>query len=196
MVAPSSGSNSLKEYLKRYQNNNEEEKKKKKNKSKTKSAMNGGIVVDEDPVWQKPVEIEEEDYESQDEEMPQVDEDIEVKRMRKLEQIKAQRPFGSIYEDGSGWVSVSDNAKNLTESALAVVVRVVAIYKGKWDLHMLDYIPLEELDNQFPGTESTSKTKPERQEGKFKGKFNKSVVNVSLYHFVQNINKFEWDRRK
>ncbi|KAI3733015.1 hypothetical protein L1987_64230 [Smallanthus sonchifolius] len=60
------------------------------------------------------VQIEEEDDESQDEEKPQVDEDIEVKRMKRLEQIKAKRPFGAISEDGSGWVSVSDNAKNLT----------------------------------------------------------------------------------
>ncbi|MFS7953038.1 hypothetical protein Hanom_Chr07g00613941 [Helianthus anomalus] len=118
MVAPSSGSSSLKEYLKRYQSNDDEEekkkKKKKKNKSKTKPTMNGLVVVDEDPVWQKPVQIEEEDDESQDEEKPQVDEDIEVKRMNRLEQIKARRPFGSISEDGSGWVSVSENAKNST----------------------------------------------------------------------------------
>ncbi|KAL8244549.1 hypothetical protein R6Q59_010807 [Mikania micrantha] len=114
MVAPSSGSSSLKEYLKRYQNPDEEEKKKKKEKSKTKPGMNGVIVFDEDPVWQKSVQLEEEDEESQDEEKPQVDEDIEVKRMKRLEQLKAQRPFGVISEDGSGWVSVSDNAKKLT----------------------------------------------------------------------------------
>ncbi|KAF5758157.1 hypothetical protein HanRHA438_Chr16g0738641 [Helianthus annuus] len=113
MVAPSSGSSSLKEYLKRYQSNDDEEqkKKKKKKKSKTKPTMNGLVVVDEDPVWQKPVQIEEEeDDESQDEEKPQVDEDIEVKRMKRLEQIKARRPFGSISEDGSGWVSVAKNS--------------------------------------------------------------------------------------
>lgn len=67
MVGPSSGSNSLKEYLKRYENNVEDEnkKKKKKKKSKSKPDMNGVLVVDEDPVWQKPVQIEEEDDESQ-----------------------------------------------------------------------------------------------------------------------------------
>ncbi|CAI9290618.1 unnamed protein product [Lactuca saligna] len=114
MVAPSSGSSSLKEYLKRYENNEEEEKKKKKKKKKmkTKPDMNGVLVVDEDPVWQKPVQVEEEDDESQDEEKPQVDEDIEVKRMKRLEQLKSQRPFGAISEDGSGWVPVSDTAKN------------------------------------------------------------------------------------
>lgn len=41
-------------------------------------------------------------------EEPQVDEDIEVKRMRRLEELKARRPYNSISEDGSGWVSLSD----------------------------------------------------------------------------------------
>ncbi|CAH1453128.1 unnamed protein product [Lactuca virosa] len=114
MVAPSLGSSSLKKYLKRYENNEEEEKKKKKKKKKmkTKPDMNGVLVVDEDPVWQKPVRLEEEDDESQDEEKPQVDEYIEVKRMKRLEKIKRRRPFGAISEDGSGWVPVSDTAKN------------------------------------------------------------------------------------
>ncbi|GJY65631.1 transport protein Sec24-like protein [Tanacetum coccineum] len=62
MVAPSSGSNSLKEYLKRYETNaDEEKKKKKKKKTKTKIDMNGVLLVDEDHVWQKPVQVEEED---------------------------------------------------------------------------------------------------------------------------------------
>ena len=67
MVAPSSGSNSLKEYLKRYENPVEDEKKKKKKKKKTKTKpeMNGVLVVDEDPVWQKPVEIAQEDDDSE-----------------------------------------------------------------------------------------------------------------------------------
>ncbi|CAA0841718.1 Unknown protein [Striga hermonthica] len=38
--------------------------------------------------------------------MPQVDEDIEVKRMRRLEQLRSKRPVGVLSEDGSGWVSV------------------------------------------------------------------------------------------
>lgn len=116
MVAPSSGSNSLKEYLKRYENREEEDKKKKKKKKKRNTKpdvnMNGVLVVDEDPVWQKPVQIEEEDDESEDEEKPQVDEDIEVKRMKRLEQLKNRRPFGAISEDGSGWLPVSETARN------------------------------------------------------------------------------------
>ncbi|XP_059656720.1 uncharacterized protein LOC132303473 [Cornus florida] len=111
MVA--SSASSLKEYLKRYENSNEEEKKKKKKKKKVKPDGSGVVVVDEDPVWQKPVKLEEENDDSSDEEKPQVDEDIEVKRMKRLEQLKSRRPFGAISEDGSGWVSVSDNPKDL-----------------------------------------------------------------------------------
>lgn len=47
-----------------------------------------------------------------DDEKPQVDEDIEVRRMKRLEQLRSRRPFGAISEDGSGWVSVSQNSKN------------------------------------------------------------------------------------
>ena len=36
---------------------------------------------------------------------PLVDEDIEVKRMRRLEAIRAARPYNAIVEDGSGWVT-------------------------------------------------------------------------------------------
>lgn len=115
MVAPSSSaSTSLKEYLKKYEsNNNEEEKKKQKKKKKVKPDVKGVVVVDEDPVWQKPVKIEDEEDESADEELPQVHEDIEVKRMKRLEQLRARRPFGSVSEDGSGWVSVSSTSNNV-----------------------------------------------------------------------------------
>lgn len=67
MVGPSSASTSLKEYLKKYEsNNNEEEKKKQKKKKKVKPNVKsvGVVVVDEDPVWQKPVKIEDEEDES------------------------------------------------------------------------------------------------------------------------------------
>ena len=66
MVAPSSTSTSLKEYLKKYESNtNEEGKKKQKKKKKVKpNDVKGVVVVDEDPVWQKPVKIEDEEDES------------------------------------------------------------------------------------------------------------------------------------
>jgi pre-mRNA-splicing factor CWC26 len=55
------GSNSLKDYLKKYVSNPEDDKKnKKKKKRKTQPQPTGLLVVDEDPTWQKPVDLEEE----------------------------------------------------------------------------------------------------------------------------------------
>ena len=51
-----------------------------------------------------------------DEEKPQVDEDIDVKRMKRLEQLRARRPYHAISEDGSGWVSLSSNPENSIDS--------------------------------------------------------------------------------
>ncbi|KAF3431732.1 hypothetical protein FNV43_RR26467 [Rhamnella rubrinervis] len=108
---------SLKEYLKRYESNDEEgKKKKKKKKQKVKPEALGVLVVDEDPVWQKPVILEEEEESDGDEATPQVDEDIEVKRMRRLEQLRARRPYNAISEDGSGWVTLSQEISNLNNS--------------------------------------------------------------------------------
>ncbi|KAL0406726.1 UNVERIFIED_CONTAM: hypothetical protein Slati_3986500 [Sesamum latifolium] len=77
---------------------------------KKRESKPGILVVDEDPVWQKPVK---EEQDSPDEEKPQVDEDIEVKRMRRLEQLGTGRPFGAISEDGSGCISVSNAPNNM-----------------------------------------------------------------------------------
>lgn len=102
---------SLKEYLKRYESNNtEEEKKKRKRKKKPRTDAAGVLIVDEDPVWQKPVKIDEEEENESPDEKPQVEEDIEVKRMKRLEQLRAKRPYHAISEDGSGWVSLADGA--------------------------------------------------------------------------------------
>ncbi|CAL8177989.1 unnamed protein product [Prunus armeniaca] len=107
-----SSSKSLKEYLKRYEGINEEEKKKKKKKKqKSKAEAMGVLVVDEDPAWQKPVNLEEDnDNNSTDEDKPFVDEDVEIKRMRRLEALRAKRPFNAISEDGSGWVPVGQSS--------------------------------------------------------------------------------------
>ncbi|KAK4396962.1 hypothetical protein Sango_1532800 [Sesamum angolense] len=113
MVGASSAQTSLKDYLKKYTTHDDEEKKKKKKKRKSKPEAAGILVVDEDPIWLKPVKLDEEEQDSADEEKPQVDEDIEVKRMRRLEQLRSRRPFGAISEDGSGWVSVSDAPNNV-----------------------------------------------------------------------------------
>lgn len=138
---------SLKEYLKKYQSSDDvEKKKKKKKKNQKKPDVTGVLLVDEDPVWQKPVVPEEENDDDSagslpvyalchvlladisylinnetmdsfsDEEKPQVDEDIEVKRMKRLEQLKARRPYGLISDDGSGWVSVNNAPQKLVDS--------------------------------------------------------------------------------
>lgn len=65
MVGAPTASSSLKEYLKRYQDGNEEENKKKKKKKVKGTTSAGVLVVDGDPIWQKPVTMgEEEDNES------------------------------------------------------------------------------------------------------------------------------------
>lgn len=106
-------SSSLKEYLKKYVSNPAEEKKNKKKKKKAKPVVvAGGVhVVDEDPVWQKPVNFEEEEENDSPDEKPQVDEDIEFKRIKRLEQLRTRRCYNEISEDGSGWVPISDVPK-------------------------------------------------------------------------------------
>lgn len=65
MASSTMGSKSLKEYLKKYgSDNQEEEKKVKKKKKRIKPNASGVLVVDEDPVWQKPVKLEEEENDS------------------------------------------------------------------------------------------------------------------------------------
>nr|BAJ87669.1 predicted protein [Hordeum vulgare subsp. vulgare] len=99
---------SMKDYLRRYQSGPAaagDQKKAKKKKKNPKPSAGGVLIVDEDPVWQKPVQIEEDEPSSGDEK-PQVNEDIEVKRMRRMEAIRAARPYNSIANDGSGWVTL------------------------------------------------------------------------------------------
>ncbi|XP_044967197.1 uncharacterized protein LOC123427258 isoform X1 [Hordeum vulgare subsp. vulgare] len=98
---------SMKDYLRRYQSGRAaagDQKKAKKKKKSPKPSAGGVLIVDEDPVWQKPVQIE--DELSSGDEKPQVNEDIEVKRMRRMETIRAARPYNSIANDGSGWVTL------------------------------------------------------------------------------------------
>lgn len=65
-TAPAAGL-SMKEYLKRYQSgpaaDGDQKKAKKKTKKKPKPATAGGgvLIVDEDPVWQKPVQVEDDE---------------------------------------------------------------------------------------------------------------------------------------
>ncbi|ESQ33639.1 hypothetical protein EUTSA_v10007193mg [Eutrema salsugineum] len=114
MAAPGTGFKSMKDYLKKYESSDVAiEKKKKKKKKPSKPEAKGVLVVDEDPVWQKQVDPEEEKNEDDSaEERPMVDEDIEVKRMRRLEEIKARRAQNAIAEDGSGWVTLPPNRED------------------------------------------------------------------------------------
>ena len=47
-----------------------------------------------------------------DKEKPLLDEDIEVKHMKRLEQVRARHPYHAISEDQSGWVLFSSNSEN------------------------------------------------------------------------------------
>lgn len=65
MAAPGTGNKSLKDYLKKYESSDVVEKrKKKKQKKSSKPEPKGVLVVDEDPVWQKPVDPEEDENEN------------------------------------------------------------------------------------------------------------------------------------
>lgn len=63
MPGSSSAPTSLKEYLKKYTTSEDKEKKKKK-KKKARPDVVGVLVVDEDPIWQKPVKTDEEEEDS------------------------------------------------------------------------------------------------------------------------------------
>ncbi|KAI5066274.1 hypothetical protein GOP47_0018898 [Adiantum capillus-veneris] len=97
----------LQEYLKRYTSDADKQKKKKKKKSK---ASTGGAltIVDADPVWQKEVKDDSSESESEKEDAPLVIEDVEFKRMQRLEALR-MRPYLAMAADGSGWVSLNDN---------------------------------------------------------------------------------------
>ena len=61
MAAPRTGVKSMKDYLKKYESSEViEKKKKKKMKKPSKPEPTGVLVVDEDPVWQKQVDPQEE----------------------------------------------------------------------------------------------------------------------------------------
>lgn len=65
MAAPRTGVKSMKDYLKKYESSEViEKKKKKKMKKPSKPEPTGVLVVDEDPVWQKQVDPQEEDNEN------------------------------------------------------------------------------------------------------------------------------------
>ncbi|KAK9266876.1 hypothetical protein L1049_027135 [Liquidambar formosana] len=160
MASKTSGSTSLKEYLKRYEANNEEDKKKKKKKKKTKPDALGVLVVDEDPVWQKPVNLEEENGDdSADEEKPQIEEDIEVKRMKRLEQLRSRRPYNVISEDGSGWVPISDAPKLLNSDDQTSDMSPPRKWRARYDTPS----PEPELKPSESGRDATDLSPPRQR---------------------------------
>ncbi|XP_057871520.1 uncharacterized protein LOC131077931 isoform X2 [Cryptomeria japonica] len=102
-------SSSLSEYLKKYTS---EGKPKSIKKKKSKPSVNvGGVrIVDEDPAWQAEIK-DDSTHEDSPDERPQVTEDIEVKRMKRMEELKMHRPYLTVADDGSGWRTVSQPNK-------------------------------------------------------------------------------------
>ncbi|KAH9308249.1 hypothetical protein KI387_036160, partial [Taxus chinensis] len=106
-------SSSLSEYLKKYTSDQKPKSDKKKKtkpdkKKKPNSCVNGGGVriVDEDALWQAEIK-DDSSHEDSPDEGPQVTEDVEVKRMKRMEELKMHRPYLTVASDGSGWVTVS-----------------------------------------------------------------------------------------
>lgn len=99
---------SMQEYLKRY-TSDADKKKKKKKKSKSKG-LNGGAltIVDADPVWQKDFKEDSSESEAEKEDAPLIIEDVEFKRMQRLEALR-MRPYHATAADGSGWVLLNDD---------------------------------------------------------------------------------------
>lgn len=109
---------SLQEYLKKYQSTGDESKKpkskaKKRKGTKSSKAATGVIIVDSDAGWQKTInEDSDPELEEGDVDGPQVIEDVEVKRMHQMERLQQHRPYMSVGDDGSGWVTVADSGKD------------------------------------------------------------------------------------
>lgn len=113
---------SLREYLKKYSSDEKPKsksnnKRKKPHKSmsvsvanKINNASSGVRIVDEDPLWQTEIKDDSNQEDSPDEK-PQVTEDVEVKRMKRLEHLKMHRPYLTVADDGSGWITVSETKK-------------------------------------------------------------------------------------
>ncbi|XP_055825816.1 uncharacterized protein LOC129894248 isoform X2 [Solanum dulcamara] len=91
-----------------------------------------------------------------DEELPQVNEDIEVKRMKRLEQISARRPYGSVSEDGSGWVSVSSTSNNIISDDQISDLSPTRIRLGRNDIPS----PEPQLNPSSPAVDLSPPRKP------------------------------------
>ncbi|KAL3682976.1 hypothetical protein R1sor_000998 [Riccia sorocarpa] len=114
---------SMQDYLKRYNvttttRGDDEVKLKKKKKVKASSSKRnrlgtGVVIVDNDGVWQKEELPEEEEFDEGDK--PTVVEDVDVKVMQRMEKLKSYRPYLSVANDGSGWVTVKGDGEGSQE---------------------------------------------------------------------------------
>ncbi|KAH7849115.1 hypothetical protein Vadar_013188 [Vaccinium darrowii] len=135
MVATATSSASLKEYLKIYEIKNEGGKKKKKKKMKVKPDAVAVTVLDEDLVWRKPVKLEEdENDDSEDEGKALVDEDIEVKHMKRLEQLRGvvDKSLISHHHNSCGGVTTLHHL-NLKQKHYILLAQVLS---GELELEM------------------------------------------------------------
>ncbi|KAL2611664.1 hypothetical protein R1flu_023356 [Riccia fluitans] len=119
-------STSMQEYLKRYNatttTRGDDEVKAKPKKKKVKGSLSksrrrgtGVVIIDNDGVWQKErVPEEEEEFDEADK--PTVVEDVDVKVMHRMEALKSYRPYLSVANDGSGWVTVKGDAEEAREA--------------------------------------------------------------------------------
>lgn len=106
---------SLKEYLRRYTTDAQDKSQKKKKKKHKPNIVGAVTIVDDDPLWQREIR-EESPADNEEEDAPLVIKDVEVKRMQKMEALKMYRPYLSIGDDGSGWVTVQETAKQRSVS--------------------------------------------------------------------------------
>ncbi|KAG6544497.1 hypothetical protein Mapa_014135 [Marchantia paleacea] len=112
---------SMQDYLKRYNattttRGDDEIKVKPKKKRKVKGGAssklgNGVVIVDNDGVWKKEEKLDDDDPPDDEADKPTVIEDVDVKVMHRMEALKTHRPYLSVANDGSGWVTVKDDAE-------------------------------------------------------------------------------------
>ncbi|BFI39997.1 pre-mRNA-splicing factor CWC26 [Marchantia polymorpha subsp. ruderalis] len=112
---------SMQDYLKRYNattttRGDDEIKVKPKKKRKVKGGAssklgNGVVIVDNDGVWKKEGKLDDDDPPDDEADKPTVIEDVDVKVMHRMEALKSHRPYLSVANDGSGWVTVKDDAE-------------------------------------------------------------------------------------
>lgn len=98
-----------------------------------------------------------------DKEKPLLDEDIEVKHMKRLEQVRARHPYHAISEDQSGWVLFSSNSENPISS----INDMYPPHKRK-GVDLSPHQQLKKIDTPSPnyGTSDLQDISPPRRRGR------------------------------